>query len=268
MTSSSPTAACDTTTTRSRRRTTRAGGARSPGSRATTPDSSSSRPGSVASMRPSRPPPTRWATSSTPPRAATGGLSPTQNPTQIFGPLRSKAYEVRHEVGTVRSAFARERIGVRDPGDQRARDGPCEPAGIYERPDRRGRGLSRARPGLRGRGQDHRPMERHRRPRVDEDRPSPARSCRPTIGLQLANIAHQSFNLPLQVQGDEPAGIRRAGHLRVADQGRLVAGRERRCRVSESAEPDHPACTLAVRRLHRGEDRCAYEPEALPGRIS
>ena len=105
-------------------------------------------------------------------------------------------------------------------------------------------------------------MERDGRPRGDG--PKVTRSIVPTnVGLQLANIAPQSFNLLTKYQMTRAAGARRAEHLCLEDQGRFAARREWRYRLSGRPEPDLPTLALALRRLRRDRGSTAHEPETL-----
>ncbi len=97
--------------------------------------------------------------------------------------------------------------------------------------------------------------------------PKVTKSIVPTnVGLQLANIAPQSFNLLTKYQLTRRLETRRAERLRLEDRRRLAARCERRYRLPRRAEPDLPTLILAVRRLRRVQDQRAREPESSMGR--
>ena len=144
-----------------------------------------------------------------------GGLAPALNgnPNQIFGPEKNKAIEV----GTKWELFDR-RLLVTG-GAVPDRKGKCAGVAEHHRLDCRGcpyvlvrprgtvlhhrrRGLSHPRHRSRRRRQDHRQMERVRRPRADAvggDKVAGSVAAAlifPTnVGLKLANVAHQSFSM-------------------------------------------------------------------------
>ena len=180
----------------------------------------------------------------------------------------------RHQVGAVRPAPAGDRRAVPDRKGKCARIAerqqlrprlpavayPAGTSGTY--PASRRRGLSHPRHRSRRRRQDHRQMERVRRPGADAvggDEVAgsvAAASCssRPMSGCQLANVAHQSFSMLTQVSAHRRLGARRAGGLPLEDLRRHVPRRE-----PGHVDPE----LLALRRLRGSQDQQELDGEAV-----